>query len=171
MLYKIIGLMSGSSLDGLDIAYVEFQENAGRWDFNIIAADCYSYSPEWKEKLKTVTGLSALEYQLLHASYGHYIGEQVNKFIEVQGLQYKVALISSHGHTSFHYPLEKMTAQLGDGAALAAVTSLPVVSDLRAMDVAFGGQGAPIVPIGEKYLFPGFLQISISSFKIGRDSS
>ena len=153
MVYKVIGLMSGSSLDGLDIAYVEFEENAGKWGFTIVAADCYTYSLEWKEKLKTAHSLSAFDYQLLHTEYGHYLGSEVNKFIEAHGLQYKVALIASHGHTSFHFPSQKMTAQLGDGAALAAATMLPVVSDLRAMDVALGGQGAPLVPIGEKYLF------------------
>jgi anhydro-N-acetylmuramic acid kinase len=156
MVYKVIGLMSGSSLDGLDIVFVEFQENAGKWSFNIIVSDCYVYNDEWKEKLKQAPGLNALDYQLLHSAYGHYLGQEVNRFIETNGLQYKVALIASHGHTSFHYPGQKMTAQLGDGAALAASTGLPVVSDLRAMDVAFGGQGAPIVPIGEKYLFQDY---------------
>src|SRR5687768_5082104 len=156
MVYKVIGLMSGSSLDGLDIVYIELEESAGKWNFNIMAADCYSYSDEWKEKLKTAHSLNALDYQLLHTAYGHYLGTEVNRFIEHHSLQYKVALIASHGHTTFHYPLQKMTAQLGDGAALAAVTSLPVVSDLRALDVAFGGQGAPIVPVGEKYLFSDY---------------
>jgi anhydro-N-acetylmuramic acid kinase len=156
MVYKIIGLMSGSSLDGLDIVYVELQENAGKWNFTIVQADCYQYNEEWKEKLKNAPALTALEYQLLHAEYGHYLGAEVNRFIEERSLFYKVALISSHGHTSFHFPQQKMTAQLGDGAAIAASTGLPVVSDLRALDVAFGGQGAPIVPIGEKFLFADF---------------
>ena len=153
MVYKVIGLMSGSSLDGLDVAYVELEESAGKWSFTIIAADCYTYSDEWREKLKTAYSLNAFNYQLLHTEYGHYLGTEVNQFIETYGLQYKVALITSHGHTTFHFPSQKMTAQLGDGAALAAATGLPVVNDLRAMDVAFGGQGAPLVPIGEKYLF------------------
>jgi anhydro-N-acetylmuramic acid kinase len=156
MIYRAIGLMSGSSLDGLDIAFVEFHENAGKWNYGILQADCYSYSDEWIQRLKTATSLSALEYQLLHADYGHYLGQQVNKFIDQYGLHYKVALIASHGHTTFHVPAKKMTAQLGDGAALAAETQLPVVTDLRALDVAFGGQGAPIVPIGEKYLWSSY---------------
>jgi anhydro-N-acetylmuramic acid kinase len=156
MVYKVIGLMSGSSLDGLDIAFVEFDETGGKWSFNILAAETYAYNAEWKDRLKNASTLNALDYQLLHTSYGHFLGEQVNKFIGEHGLQYKVALIASHGHTVFHFPGQKMTAQLGDGAAIAAVTLLPVVSDLRALDVAFGGQGAPIVPIGEKYLFPDF---------------
>ncbi len=153
MIYRAIGLMSGSSLDGLDIAFVEFQETGGRWSFEIAEADCFPYSDEWMQRLKNATRLTALDYQLLHTDYGHYLGQQVNTFIEKYQLHYKVALIASHGHTTFHLPAKKMTAQLGDGAAIAAETQLPVVSDLRALDVAFGGQGAPIVPIGEKYLW------------------
>ena len=152
MVYKAIGLMSGSSLDGLDIAFAEFQENAGKWSYEILKADCYTYSDEWMKRLKSATSLSALDYQLLHTDYGHYIGQQVNQFIEKNKLQYQVALISLHGHTTFHVPEKKMTAQLGDGAAIASETQLPVVTDLRALDVALGGQGAPIVPIGEKFL-------------------
>lgn len=152
MLYKAIGIMSGSSLDGLDIAFVEFQENGGIWKYEILETDCYPYSAEWIDKLTNAIHLSAKDYQLLHADYGHYTGEQVNQFIEKYQLQYKVAVIASHGHTTFHIPAKKMTAQLGDGAAIAAETKLPVVSDLRALDVAFGGQGAPIVPVGEKML-------------------
>ena len=156
MIYRAIGVMSGSSLDGLDIAFAEFQENAGKWTYDIKHADCYPYSKEWIEKLRTATSLNAIDYQLLHVQYGHYIGEQINKFIEENSLHYQIALISSHGHTTFHIPSKKMTAQLGDGAAIAAETALPVVSDLRALDVAFGGQGAPIVPIGEKLLLGNY---------------
>lgn len=148
--------MSGSSLDGLDIAFVEFTENAGKWSYDILHADCISYSQEWQDWLKKAINLNAYEYQLLHARYGKYLGEAVNHFIEKYSLQYKVGLIASHGHTTFHVPHIGMTAQLGDGAALAAVTGLPVVSDLRALDVALGGQGAPIVPVGEKLLFPEY---------------
>ena len=156
MLYRAIGLMSGSSLDGLDIAFAEFHEQGGTWRYEILQADCYPYSAEWSQKLKEATALSARDYQLLHAAYGHYTGQLVNTFIGKHNLQYHVSLIASHGHTTFHEPSRKMTAQLGDGAAIAAVTGLPVVSDLRAMDVALGGQGAPIVPIGERSLLPGY---------------
>jgi anhydro-N-acetylmuramic acid kinase len=156
MIYRAIGVMSGSSLDGLDIAFAEFQENAGKWNYEIGEADCYSYSADWIEKLRSATSLNSLDYQLLHVEYGHYIGGQINRFIEDKKLHYQVALISSHGHTTFHAPLKKMTAQLGDGASIAAETQLPVITDLRAMDLAFGGQGAPIVPIGEKWLLGDF---------------
>lgn len=156
MVYRAIGLMSGSSLDGLDIVFVEFHENGGKWSYEILAADCYPYSQELGKRLRTAISLNALDYQLLHTEYGHYLGEQVNRFIDAHQLQYKVALVASHGHTTFHIPAKKMTAQLGDGAAIAATTQLPVISDLRSLDIAFGGQGAPIVPIGEKLLLGNY---------------
>ena len=156
MIYRAIGLMSGSSLDGLDMACVEFTEQAGKWSFEIVKTGCYPYTEEWMDRLRGAVDLSAREYQLLHTDYGHYTGQLVNQFIDEHQLQYKIALVASHGHTSFHLPARRMTAQLGDGAAIAAETKLPVVSDLRAMDIAFGGQGAPIVPIGEKILLPEY---------------
>ncbi len=154
MVYRVIGLMSGSSLDGLDIVFAEFQETSGLWAFEIKASACYSYDKVWEQKLRDCIYLSAKEYQLLHTAYGELTGQMVNRFIEENNLQYQIQLIASHGHTSFHMPDKKMTAQLGDGAAIAATTGINVVSDLRAMDIALGGQGAPIVPIGEKLLFP-----------------
>jgi anhydro-N-acetylmuramic acid kinase len=153
MVYKVIGLMSGSSLDGLDIVYAEVHNEGSQWNAEIVEAACYPYTEEWVSKLRDAVNLDALHYQLLHAAYGHYLGKEVNRFIDEKGLHYKVALVASHGHTTFHLPLQKMTAQLGDGAAIASHTGGVVVSDLRALDVAFGGQGAPIVPIGEKLLF------------------
>jgi anhydro-N-acetylmuramic acid kinase len=152
MIYRAIGIMSGSSLDGLDIAFAELTETGGKWHYEIIEADCIEYTEEWKHTLTGATELSALQYQIVHTAYGHYIGSAVNDFIDENNLHHKVNLIASHGHTTFHLPNQQMTAQLGDGAAIAAVTQLPVVSDLRSMDIALGGQGAPIVPIGEKLL-------------------
>src|SRR5215213_4469253 len=112
MVYKVIGLMSGSSLDGLDIVFVELDETGGKWSFTILASDCYTYDKEWKERLRNAFSLNALDYQLLHCTYGHWLCKQVNRFIEEHGLQYKVALVASHGHTVFHFPQQKMTAQL-----------------------------------------------------------
>ncbi len=152
MLYKVIGLMSGSSLDGLDIVFAHLNETSGKWTYEIHCANCYAYPGEWKHRLQHATELPALEYQLLHVEYGHFIAQQVNRFIEENNLHFQVQLIASHGHTAFHVPARKMTAQLGDGAAIAAGTGINVISDLRAMDLALGGQGAPIVPIGEKLL-------------------
>ncbi len=152
MVYQAIGLMSGSSLDGLDIVCAEFREQGGKWTYEITAAECYPYSAKWKQRLQEAIHLSARDYLLLHSEYGHYTGKEVLRFIEKHQLDYKVSLVASHGHTVFHIPARGMTAQLGDGAAIASELSLPVITDLRAMDVALGGQGAPIVPIGEKFL-------------------
>jgi anhydro-N-acetylmuramic acid kinase len=153
MVYKVIGIMSGSSLDGIDIVYTELQEQAGRWQYEIQHAACIPYDKEWIDKLQQSVSLSAKEYLLLHSDYGRFIGKKINEFIGENNLHHNVDLICSHGHTTFHLPEKKMTHQLGDGAAIAAETRLPVVSDLRSIDVAFGGQGAPIVPLGEKLLF------------------
>lgn len=153
MIYHAIGLMSGSSLDGLDIVCARLEEVSGRWTYEIVAAGCLEYTPEWQKRLMEAPHIAASDYFKLHADYGRYTGEKVNEFIAMNGLEHKIALIASHGHTTFHNPAEGYTHQLGDGAAIAAETHLPVVSDLRAVDVALGGEGAPIVPMGEKLLF------------------
>src|ERR1700750_1198078 len=103
-------------------------------------------------KINGATALNARDYLVLHTAYGEYIGQLVNRFIADNGLQYQVQLLASHGHTTFHLPAQKTTGQLGDGAAIAAATGINTVTALRAMDMALGGQGAPIVPIGEKIL-------------------
>src|SRR5690349_12437805 len=156
MQYRVIGLMSGSSLDGLDIVYTELEETGGNWSYEIKAAACIEYSNEWTNKLRFATNINAYEYFLLHTAYGKFIAERVNDFINANALHHKVQLIASHGHTVFHAPQFSMTAQLGDGATVAALTGINVVSDLRMMDVALGGQGAPIVPIGEKLLLKDY---------------
>jgi anhydro-N-acetylmuramic acid kinase len=153
MVYKVIGTMSGSSLDGLDIVFAELQEQAGAWQYELVHAACLPYDKSWFRRLQQAINLSAEEYLLLHTEYGQFMAKKINEFIDERKLQHQVNLISSHGHTTFHLPEKKMTHQLGDGAAIAAKTGLPVVSDLRSMDVAFGGQGAPVVPLGEKLLF------------------
>ncbi|MEP6683406.1 MAG: anhydro-N-acetylmuramic acid kinase [Parafilimonas sp.] len=156
MFYRVIGLMSGSSLDGLDIVFTELEENRNEWNYNIKAAACYDYNEEWKGKLADAKNLHAHDYFLLHTAYGKFLAENVNRFIEENNLHHQVQLITSHGHTVFHEPKSGITTQLGCGATLAALTGINVVSDLRIMDVALDGQGAPIVPVGEKLLFPNF---------------
>jgi anhydro-N-acetylmuramic acid kinase len=153
MTYKVIGIMSGSSLDGLDIVYANFNETGGKWNFELITGDCYPFDKNLKQQLLQATTLLAKDYLLLHSNFGEYIGKSILQFIQQNNLQHAVDFICSHGHTVFHIPKSKMTAQLGEGAAIAAITGLPVITDLRSLDVAFGGQGAPIVPVGEKYLF------------------
>ncbi len=157
MVYRVIGLMSGSSLDGLDIVYAELEESGNKWNYAIKEATSIPYNQEWLYKLRSAPSLSAYDYLLLHGAYAKFIGNRVNKFIDAHELHHKVQLIASHGHTVFHVPHLGMTSQLGDGATIAATTGINVVSDLRIMDVALGGQGAPIVPIGEKLLLKDYL--------------
>lgn len=145
--------MSGSSLDGLDIAYVQLEETRGNWSFELLHAACIPYNEEWKYKLLHASQWNAPDLLRLHTAYGRWLGSQVKEFMQQHDLDHKVHFIASHGHTVFHEPQHHTTFQLGDGATLAAVAGLPVISDLRALDVALGGQGAPIVPIGDSLLF------------------
>lgn len=145
--------MSGSSLDGLDIAYVHLNEVGGKWSYEVVAADTTPYTREMTDKLKNVQQLDVPAYLRFNTEYGRYLGEAVNDFIERHSIHHQVHLIATHGHTVLHEPQNNTSTQIGDGATIAATTGLPVVSDLRNMDVALGGQGAPIVPIGDKLIF------------------
>jgi anhydro-N-acetylmuramic acid kinase len=148
--------MSGSSIDGLDIAYCRIEEVGGKWNFEIEQAACIEFDEQWKQKLTNLAHVSAKELLLTHVEFGHWMGKNINKFIEEYNLTHKVHLIASHGHTVFHEPALGMTFQMGDGASIAAETQLPVVNDLRNLDVALGGQGAPIVPIGEQLFWSDY---------------
>ena len=150
---KVIGIMSGTSLDGLDIAYCTFSFNK-TWNFQIIESTTISYSDQWKEMLSHAPNLSGIELLKLHKEYGQFIGQCVNDFLQNKDL--KVDLIASHGHTVFHQPENKITLQIGDGAEIASQTGITTISDFRSLDVALGGQGAPLVPIGDELLFPEF---------------
>ncbi len=148
--------MSGSSLDGLDVCYTYLEESRGQWKFDIQYAECMPYEEEWSEKLAHAQHMDAGNFFKFHSAYGKYIAEKVNDFIVRHSIQHRVDFIATHGHTVYHDPAHHTSFQIGDGATIAALTGLPVISDLRAMDVALGGQGAPIVPIGDKLLFSDF---------------
>ncbi len=148
--YKIIGLMSGTSLDGLDIALCEFRLDK-KWDFEILDAETISYDPVMKEKLASLSSGSALDLAKMNVEFGKYSGEKVADFVKKKNL--KADLVASHGHTIFHQPVSGYTLQIGEGAALSVACGLPVVCDFRTVDVALGGQGAPLVPIGDELLF------------------
>ena len=156
MIYNTIGVTSGGNLSGLDICYTQFTETGGLWTYEILNTECVIYSTTWIEKLKGAVYLDAYKYELLNKTYGNYIGNCVHEFIIKHNLQYKVALVSSLGHTTFNEPKLGIIGQLGCGAAIAAITGLPVVSNLRALDMALGGQGTPLTPIAEKHLLPDF---------------
>ena len=178
MAYFVIGLMSGTSLDGLDVALCRFTKKSNRWNYKICCAKTYPYPKLWKEKLLNASNLQACDFVKLHNEYGRYTGGLVNKFIsEHTSVFSKLAVnfIASHGHTVFHQPQNLLTFQLGNGPSIAAVTGLPVTSDFRTLDLALGGQGAPLVPIGDELLFDemeyclnlgGFANISFNKIPI-----
>lgn len=152
--YLVIGLMSGTSLDGLDIALCNFQIVKNKWSFDILQAETRKYSKYWQNQLTTIHTAGSEELAKLNVNFGHFLGDEINSFI--QKLELKPDFIASHGHTIFHQPNKRYTVQIGDGNAIASKTGLPVVFDFRSKDVALGGQGAPLVPIGDKLLFPQY---------------
>lgn len=146
--------MSGTSLDGLDLAYCLLQKSNGSWQYGLKQTKAISYTPEMRERLKTSIDLNAVDLLVLHNQYGAWLGEQVAEFIRGNGLE--VDFISSHGHTVHHRPELGLTLQIGSGQHLANACTLPVVCDFRTNDVALGGQGAPLVPIGDRLFFGNF---------------
>lgn len=152
--FKVIGLMSGSSLDGVDIAYVNFSHDNKKWFFQIIEAGNVPYTEEWKNKLSEAFNKNQSELKELDLEYGKYLGDITKKFIKKYELDPK--LIASHGHTIFHMPEKAYTLQIGDGQEIANRTGIMTINDFRTEDVMKGGQGAPLVPIGDKYLFADF---------------
>ena len=149
---RVIGIMSGTSLDGLDIACCDFSEENGVWNYEIVSTQTISYSDCWLKKIVGAQHLDPATFSKLNIDYGIFIGEAIHNFIRDYKI-HRVQLIASHGHTIFHQPEKKLTVQIGSGAAIASVMSLPVVCDFRSLDVALGGQGAPLVPFGDKHLF------------------
>lgn len=145
-----IGVMSGTSLDGMDVAWCRFDHIEGRWAYRIIDATTFPYPPEFRQRLADATRLSALEYAQLNVDLGVLFARRLNQWI---GQRPKPDFIASHGHTVFHQPQHGLTTQIGSGAVIAAQTSIRTVCDFRTTDVALGGQGAPLVPIGDELLF------------------
>jgi anhydro-N-acetylmuramic acid kinase len=154
--------MSGSSLDGLDIAYCRLDTawEAGVFgvkNWELLHAGTLPFSKEWQQRLLALHTASALAFFEANAAFGHYLGELVNQFFEEKKLSpASVGLIASHGHTIFHEPQRGFTVQIGDAASLAAATGCRVVAEFRTADVALGGQGAPLAPMADKLLFPGY---------------
>lgn len=147
--------MSGSSLDGLDLAYCEFEVNEDNLiDFKLICAENIPFAERWVSRLKHLPQQDALTFFRTHTYFGHYMGDLVNGFIKKYNIQ--PDYIASHGHTIFHDPEYQITAQIGDGGALAARTGLDVICDFRTNDISIGGEGTPIAPAADKYLFCGY---------------
>lgn len=152
--YKIIGLMSGTSLDGLDICLATFSKIGTQWDFQILKTDFKPYSKELKTEIKQATNSSALNLMLFDQTLGVFYAHAVLAFLDEHQINKdSIHAIASHGQTIFHQPENQFTCQIGCGESIAAITEIPVINDFRKRDVLFGGQGAPLVPIGDFKLF------------------
>jgi len=149
--YKVLGIMSGTSLDGVDIAWIHFIKGA-QWEFKILKAETIAYNNSWKEKLSTALNLSPIELMELDEAYTDYLANLITTFIQknkIEGLD----AVCSHGHTIKHEPENGLTLQIGNLPQLAELIGATVICDFRVQDVALGGQGAPLVPIGDELLF------------------
>lgn len=161
---KIIGLMSGTSTDGLDVCLCEFSLESRKWNYKFLETAFYPYTEEWKERLHNANRLNSVDLYILNHQLGELFAGFVNDFCSHNEVEKKqVDCIGSHGHTVFHQPSNKITVQIGCGTTLAYKTGIKVVNDFRIKDVIAGGQGAPLVPVGDLKLFTdvadGFLNI------------
>lgn len=149
--YHVIGVMSGTSLDGLDILACRLYKKKDEWFYEIIDAKTNFYSDKWRKKLRKAHQNSPKKLEKLDEKFGEYTAKKIEKFISKTS--FKPDMICSHGHTVFHQPQKGITKQIGSGRIISELTSLPVVHDFRTQDVKLGGQGAPLVPFGDKLLF------------------
>jgi anhydro-N-acetylmuramic acid kinase len=150
--YDVIGVMSGTSVDGLDLAHCGFGRDPGSaWNYRIMHTETIRYSQKWRDRLLNVIYSNPDEIFSLDVDFGEFIGRQVNNFIR----KYKIVprIIASHGHTVFHQPSRRITIQIGDGITINQITGIPTINDFRKLDVILGGQGAPLVPVGDALLF------------------
>ena len=152
--YKVIGLMSGTSLDGLDLIFCHIWKKLNRWEYKIVLTKSIPYDSKMRENLKNSIYLKAHELLILNNTYGTWLGKEVKSFIEENNL--KPDFIASHGHTTHHQPANGLTYQIGSGQHLANKSGCRVVCDFRTNDVALGGQGAPLVPIGDRLFFGNY---------------
>lgn len=146
--------MSGSSLDGIDLALVHFTSDDGHYTYNIIEAETLPYPELWQQRLANAFLSEPEDLGPLDKEYGAYLGERISEFIKRHDI--KPDFVASHGHTIFHKPEQRYTLQIGDGKALADACGVLTVNDFRTEDVTKGGQGAPLVPIGDKLLFSDY---------------
>ena len=165
--YTALGIMSGTSLDGIDLAICTFTINQG-WEYRIEKSNTLKYPIYWKSKLETLHTQNKATIEQANIQFGQYVGEIINVFLDGE----KIDFIASHGHTIFHQPENNYTLQIGCGKTISQATKTTTINDFRSLDIFLNGQGAPLVPIGDLLLFPkhkycinigGFANISIKN--------
>ena len=168
-IFRVLGVMSGTSLDGIDFAICSFHKNKN-WNFNIEKCTTTKYTKLWKDTLQNLHTKDKENIAKINIEYGKYLGSLINDFLG----ENKVDFIASHGHTIFHNPDNNYTLQIGDGNTIAKTTKITTINDFRSLDISLNGQGAPLVPIGDLHLFSdykycinlgGFANISIKESK------
>jgi anhydro-N-acetylmuramic acid kinase len=152
--YHIIGVMSGTSLDGIDLCYANYNFN-NNWSYKILHATTYNYTDKWKDRLLNSIGLNKSDLRSLDIDYTNLLASILRDFILQFNIR-NVDAISTHGHTILHQPQKKITYQIGNLPFLSKDLNMNVVCDFRTQDVELGGQGAPLVPIGDQLLFPEY---------------
>ncbi|WP_228852403.1 anhydro-N-acetylmuramic acid kinase [Aegicerativicinus sediminis] len=152
--YKVIGVMSGTSLDGVDLAFIEFQKNAN-WAFKILCTETVHYDGYWTTKLNSLVNLDDDSLKEIDQLYTSYLSEVISNFMERNGID-NLDAVCSHGHTALHQPNKGLTYQIGNLPILASKLNRTLICDFRVQDVELGGQGAPLVPIGDELLFSEF---------------
>lgn len=150
--YYVIGVMSGTSLDGVDLAYIHFNITNDIWAFNIIESETIGYSQIWLQQLRSAVEYSEEQLVDLDINYTKLLGEIISAFIKKYKIE-NLDAVSSHGHTILHQPNDGLTLQIGNLPAISQICNQTVVCDFRVQDVRLGGQGAPLVPIGDRILF------------------
>lgn len=153
--YNVIGVMSGTSLDGVDLAHIIFDVSNEKWTYKIEQCATIPYSEFWVNELKNGINYSKSELQTLNTNYTELLGETIKNFIEIHHIS-NLDFICSHGHTILHQPQKGLTLQIGNLPEIANITKQKVVCDYRVQDVKLGGQGAPLVPIGDRILFSDY---------------
>lgn len=163
--FKIIGLMSGTSLDGVDITYASYTKISDKnWEFVLHASKTVQFTEILLSSLHEATKLTGSQLATLDHDLGLFFSSCINEFIaENKITKTEVDAIASHGQTIFHQPQRGFTSQIGNPAVIAVKTGITTIGDFRTKDVLYGGQGAPLVPIGDFYLFgakaDGFINI------------
>ena len=153
--YNVIGVMSGTSLDGIDLSHIHFTNSGGKWDFEILERETISYSEYWLSQLKNAVTFSEVALLELNEKYTDLLGKIIASFIEKHNLK-NLNAVCSHGHTILHQPQNGFTLQIGNLTKIAGIIQQTVVCDFRVQDVQLGGQGAPLVPIGDRILFSDY---------------